>query len=187
MAQGDLPVTVPHERVYDVVCRKPGPFADLKNIVGSLVVEYDGDGQVTAVMFEPLAERIGNLDLPDVERLLMDNKTIRVQDPDDGMFVFEVLDDPMEEIEKETPKPAPKRPRKRKKAAAPKLASVPTAAPTAAPKLASVPTAAPWGEQVRWIRSQLASGRSAQDIAEELRLPVASVEFASVWTDPEAV
>lgn len=86
-------MTVAHERVYDTVCRKPGPFDDLKNIVGSLVVEYDKDGRAKAAMFEPLDERIGNLDLPEVVRVLMDDTTIRLQDEDDGMFVFEVIPD----------------------------------------------------------------------------------------------
>jgi hypothetical protein len=86
-------MTIAHERVYDAVCRKPGPYADLRNVVGSLVVEYDKQGHVKAVMFEPLDERIGNLDLPDIDRVLMDDKLIRVQETDDGMFVFEVIPD----------------------------------------------------------------------------------------------
>lgn len=86
-------MTVAHERVYDTICRKPGPFNDLKDIVGSLVVEYDKEGHATAAMFEPLDERIGNLDLEKVERVLMDATTIRVQEADDGTFVFEVIPD----------------------------------------------------------------------------------------------
>jgi hypothetical protein len=90
-------MTAPHERVYDVTCRNPGPFGDLKNVVGSLVIEYDGAGHAKAVMFEPLDGRIGNLDLPDAERVLVDDKSVRVQDPDDGLFVFEVIRDFEEE------------------------------------------------------------------------------------------
>lgn len=86
-------MTVAHERVYDTICRKPGPFHDLKDVVGSLVVEYDKEGHATAAMFEPLDERIGNLDLPSIERVLMDAMNIRVQETDDGMFVFEVIPD----------------------------------------------------------------------------------------------
>ena len=92
-------MTVAHERVYDTICRKPGPFPDLKNVVGSLVVEYDKAGHATAAMFEPLDERIGNLDLPDVDRVLTDATTIRVQEADDGMFVFEVIPDMEEQRE----------------------------------------------------------------------------------------
>jgi len=84
-------MTVAHERVYDVTITDPGPYGDLKEEVGSLVVEYDKKGNATLAMFEPLDDGVANLDM-EVVRVVMSGDSIRIEESESGWFAFDVID-----------------------------------------------------------------------------------------------
>lgn len=84
-------MTVAHERVYDVTITDSGPYDDLKEEVGSLVVEYDKKGEARLAMFEPLDDSVANLDM-EIVKITMSGDSIHIEEVESCRFAFEVLD-----------------------------------------------------------------------------------------------
>jgi len=87
---------IPHERVYDVTCCDPGKYRDLREEVGSLIVEYDEKGKPTMAMFEPLDDGVENLDM-EVRSVSISGGVIAIDEADDGWFRFEVIRDELDD------------------------------------------------------------------------------------------